>query len=104
MINHKKVYIRGSFLFYILLLVFSQYCSGQTTYIKHYTTKDGLPSNTIYDIYHDEDGYIWFATSKGVSRYNGIKFENFTTTDGLPDNEVFQLREDADDREKPASD
>jgi two-component sensor histidine kinase len=60
----------------------------------NFSQKDGLPSNTIYDVYHDEDGYIWFATSKGVSRYNGVKFENFTTTDGLPDNECFFFRKD----------
>lgn len=60
----------------------------------NFSQKDGLPSNTIYDVYHDEEGYIWFATSKGVSRYNGVKFENFTTTDGLPDNECFFFRKD----------
>jgi len=93
-INHKKVYIRGSFLFYILLLVFSQYCSGQTTYIKHYTTKDGLPSNNCYFTLQDQKGYIWVASDAGVSRFDGKVFENFSIDDGLPDNQIIRLNED----------
>jgi two-component sensor histidine kinase len=60
----------------------------------HYTIEDGLPSNTIYDIYRDSKGYLWIGTDKGVAKYNGIKFETFTTNDGLPDNEVFFFKED----------
>lgn len=59
-----------------------------------YTAADGLPSNIVYDIYRDKKGYLWFATDKGIARYNGLKFEVFTTFNGLPDNEVFFFSED----------
>ncbi|MFA6151693.1 MAG: histidine kinase [Chitinophagaceae bacterium] len=60
----------------------------------HYGIEDGLPSNMIYDIYQDPDGFIWIGTDKGVARYNGQKFETFTTADGLSDNECFFFQPD----------
>jgi two-component sensor histidine kinase len=60
----------------------------------NYSAKDGLPSNIIYEIYRDSKGFLWFATDKGIARYNGIQFETFTTNNGLPDNEVFFFQED----------
>jgi two-component sensor histidine kinase len=65
---------------------------------QHFTTGDGLPSNTVYYSYRDSKGFLWFATDKGVARYNGIKFETFTTFNGLPDNEVFFFTEDYEGR------
>ena len=64
----------------------------------HYTVDEGLPSNTIYDIYRDSKGFLWFATDKGVANYNGLRFETFTTSDGLPDNEIFLFKEDYEGR------
>lgn len=64
----------------------------------HYTIEDGLASNTIYDIYQDPSGMIWIGTDKGISRFNGLKFENFTTADGLSDNECFFFQPDYEGR------
>ncbi len=61
---------------------------------KHYTVEDGLPSSEVYDIIQDTKGYIWFATDRGVSRFDGYRFEVFTTDDGLSDNTVFEIKED----------
>lgn len=63
--------------------------------MRHYTVRDGLPSNTIYNIFQDSKGFIWFCTDLGISRFDGHHFENFTSKDGLPDNEVFKMKEDA---------
>ena len=41
-----------------------------------FTTADGLPRDTIKDIFEDKAGTLWFATSSGVSQYNGEKFSN----------------------------
>ena len=41
-----------------------------------FTTADGLPRDTIKDIFEDEAGTLWFATSSGVSQYDGEKFNN----------------------------
>jgi len=64
----------------------------------HYTTDEGLPSNTVYSIYPDAKGYLWLATDKGVARYNGTDFKTYGIKDGLPDNEIFSFREDYNGR------
>jgi two-component sensor histidine kinase len=78
----------------ILLLSAPAYSQNGQFPMRHFTTDDGLPSNTVYDIYKDSKGFLWFCTDKGVARYNGIKFESFTTFNGLPDNEIFFAKED----------
>ncbi|MBL0340268.1 MAG: hypothetical protein IPP71_04690 [Bacteroidetes bacterium] len=43
---------------------------------QNYSVKDGLISSTIYSMDQDSIGYMWFATENGLSRFNGINFEN----------------------------
>lgn len=40
---------------------------------------DGLPSNNINCIAQDADGYIWFGTTNGLSRFDGYSAVNFTS-------------------------
>ncbi|WP_417664774.1 diguanylate cyclase [Pseudidiomarina donghaiensis] len=42
-----------------------------------WTTRDGLPHNTINSVTQTEEGYIWLATWEGLTRYNGAEFKNF---------------------------
>ena len=54
-----------------------------------FTTKDGLPNNSIYGILEDEHGRLWISTNLGLSRFDpntGI-FRNYTVRDGLQSNE-----------------
>jgi len=50
----------------------------------HYSTKNGLPNNTIYSIVSAENS-IWFSTNGGLSKYDlkNKEFENYTTSDGI---------------------
>lgn len=43
----------------------------------HLTTKNGLPSNEIYNLYQDSKGFIWIASEAGLSRYDGTNFKTF---------------------------
>lgn len=38
----------------------------------------GLPSNSVYDIFQDSKGFMWFATGKGLCRYDGKHTKIFT--------------------------
>ncbi|MCP5102590.1 MAG: hypothetical protein GY950_04385, partial [bacterium] len=42
-----------------------------------WTTKDGLPQNTIYSIAQDIRGYVWIGTDRGLVRYDGLEFKHF---------------------------
>lgn len=65
--------------------------AGQYYNPVNYTINNGLPSSEVYHIIQTEDGYIWFATDRGICRYNGYEFESFSSEDGLPDNTVFRF-------------
>ncbi|MBX7052384.1 MAG: histidine kinase [Flavobacteriales bacterium] len=61
---------------------------------RQYSTLDGLSSNEVYDVMCDRMGFMWFATNKGVCRYDGHTFLNYSSEDGLGDNSVLGLFED----------
>ena len=50
---------------------------AQNPVIRSVNNLSGLPSNTVYDIYQDEIGFVWVAHDKGLSRYDGKSFFNF---------------------------
>ncbi len=63
-----------------------------------YTTKQGLPTNHIYDIAEDKNGFMWFATKQGLVKYGGETFKTFTIKDGLPNNDTWLLETDLQGR------
>ncbi len=63
-----------------------------------YSLTEGLTSQTVYCAMQDKDGYMWFGTDAGVSKFDGLSFENYTTNDGLCDNEVLRIQQDSKGR------
>ncbi|MBO9694263.1 histidine kinase [Chryseobacterium sp.] len=79
----------------LFLLLHSLLMYSQKPQLRHYSLSDGLPSNTVYSVYQDSKGFIWFCTSWGISRFDGHHFETITSNHGLPDNETFRAWEDS---------
>lgn len=73
---------------------FTSFLFSQEQNLYHFTTDQGLPSNETYDIYQDTKGYIWIATDRGLSKYDGYNFKNYTTDHNLGDNTIFKFYED----------
>ena len=73
--------MKSFFTFYLTLLFFSSI--AQEPGFKLYTTKDGLVGNQVWGIKQDAKGFLWLATTEGVSRFDGLKFKNFTKNNGL---------------------
>ncbi|WP_143006626.1 ligand-binding sensor domain-containing diguanylate cyclase [Aquimonas voraii] len=42
-----------------------------------WTTREGLPHNTVNAIVQSPDGYLWLGTWEGAVRYSGLRFQNF---------------------------
>ncbi|RQO29960.1 hypothetical protein DBR32_13680 [Taibaiella sp. KBW10] len=85
----------------IILLLFCFYtiaAHAQDYNYIHYTAKDGLAGETVYTITQSHDGFLWFGTESGLSRFDGTKFTSFTVNDKLPSNEVFGSLEDKERR------
>lgn len=51
--------------------------------IRLLTMQDGLADNTITCIYKDIDGFMWFGTSNGLSRYDGKLFRTLNRLNHL---------------------
>src|SRR6185503_18224430 len=63
-----------------------------------WTTDSGLPQNTVFAILQTQDGYLWFTTSDGLVRYDGVTFTIFAkgNTKGIGSNRFTALYEDED--------
>ncbi|MBT4503662.1 MAG: response regulator [Gemmatimonadetes bacterium] len=59
-----------------------------------FTAKDGLGRGIVKTLLEDDQGNIWIATGRTVTRYDGANFTRFTTEDGLPSNSVHTLAKD----------
>lgn len=67
---------------------------------EHLTVEDGLPHATVLGVLQDRQGFMWFATSDGLSRYDGREFKNFqhdrNNPNSLSNNNTFSLIESSD--------
>lgn len=79
----------------LIFLVFPLVAPAQEFNYVQYDTKEGLAGSTVYDMCQDSDGFMWFATNNGLSRFDGTNFKNYTVKDGLPDNEVLRIFADS---------
>lgn len=62
-------------------LIFFCFCSlftsaqGELAF-RNFTLESGLPSNTVYESFQDEKGYIYVGHNNGVSVFNGLSFQS----------------------------
>ena len=59
-----------------------------------YDVRDGLAGDDILCVYQDREGYLWFGTNSGASRFDGQEFVNFSRSEGLVANRVVAIAED----------
>lgn len=93
-----QTWLRILLIFFSSLPVLSPLCIGQNYHFKQYTANDGLPTNSIYGVLQDQQGFMWFYTEQGVSRFDGYQFKNFSVREGLPVNDVWLIDEDSKGR------
>ncbi|HRH68271.1 MAG TPA: two-component regulator propeller domain-containing protein [Flavobacteriales bacterium] len=80
-----------------LLLCFGAACANaQQHAFSQFSTKDGLAQSQVRTIAQDGQGYIWFGTLGGASRFDGRQFMNYALSDGLPDPQVSAMVRDGD--------
>lgn len=64
-----------------------------------YTSGAGLSSNAVRCALQTSDGYLWFGTVSGLSRFNGHAWRSFTPENSsLPDENITGLVEDSQGR------
>jgi ligand-binding sensor domain-containing protein/signal transduction histidine kinase len=67
-----------------------------------FTTRQGLPSDSVYSIAQDRAGFIWIGTFGGLARFDGYRLQPYLTDpddpQSLPDLQVRALLSLADGR------
>ena len=86
-----------NYIFFLSFFIIKLGASQDYAY-KNYSTKDGLAGDHVYHAVQDKEGYLWFATETGVSRFDGKNFVNYTVNEGLPSNEILKLFVDSKGR------
>ncbi|HPF90351.1 MAG: histidine kinase [Flavobacteriales bacterium] len=61
---------------------------------KQHATKDGLAQSQVRAMMQDAQGYLWFGTLGGASRFDGQEFTSYALSDGLPDLQVSAIVRD----------
>ncbi len=62
-----------------------------------WTKDDGLTDNAIISLLQSQDGYIWFASYGGITRFNGIDFHTYSSynTHEIINNSFTYIYEDS---------
>ncbi len=82
----KPSYLTVSFIKYysiVAFLLIGFNSVSQKHNILNYSTRDGLSSQIVNDVFQDKDGYLWFATQSGISKFDGHEFTEFAPVDKL---------------------
>jgi len=55
-----------------------------TMRFEHLSVEDGLAQESVLAMAQDSDGFMWFGTQNGLSRFDGYRFVNFRNVVGDP--------------------
>lgn len=70
--------------------------------LRHFSVADGLSQSTVTDVIEDANGFMWFATTDGLNRFNGYDFvqyhHNSEIPNSLPDQFIRKLYIDKQQR------
>lgn len=78
-----RFYLRLLSVFLLLLLPLAS-VGQQRLIFKTYSVEEGLISNTIWSIGQDGQGYMWFGTRNGLSRFDGYEFKTYQYSNVVP--------------------
>ena len=59
--------------------------------VRVFTTRDGLPRNSVTCMLTGPAGMLWLCTSEGLVRFDGTHFRAFDTAQGLPSKPVLDF-------------
>ena len=86
------------FFIFACLIAMAHRMRSQEHILQNFSVKEGMASSVVYRCMQDADGFMWFATENGVTRYDGFHFDSFTTDDGLPGIDVINIDQDSHGR------
>ena len=85
-----------------ILIIFSGFSDSiQTFRLDHLTLSDGLPNSSVSRITQDDNGFMWFGTQSGLTKYDGYSFKTYLNDpfdrNSIPHNLVQTMMLDEND-------
>ncbi len=69
-----------------LFLAISSSAQEKRYYFRHYDVNSGLSQNSVFSIFQDRQGFMWFGTKYGLNRFDGQRWKIYNTdSKGDPD-------------------
>ena len=85
---------------FLFLALLPMMLPAQHYVTRHYSVEDGLIQNTVMTILQDKEGYMWFGTWDGLSKFDGMEFINYKSRpgdgSGMYNNRISALWQDAE--------
>lgn len=78
----------------VLCFLSFSFSRANDVYFHHLGIKDGLTQISIFSLYQDETGAMWFGSFEGLNRYNGREITTFRPSQnnkGLTQNEIYSI-------------
>ncbi len=92
----NKIFLRPCFFPVFAILCFATGLYAQIKISKTLNIEDGMIYSQVLSVHEDRRGYMWFGTSSGLSRWDGLTFKNYIFPEGLSDNNCKWIAEFAD--------
>ena len=80
----------------IIILPLFPALHAQIVIHKNLNINDGMVYSQVTAIHKDQEGYMWFGTSSGLSRWDGHAFKNYIFPENLSDNNCKWIAELSD--------
>lgn len=83
LLNSRRVALLGTVALFVSIFIIPVHAlSYPARYVATvWQTEEGLPSNTVWAVVQDREGYLWAATSAGLARFDGVRFKVLTGED-----------------------
>ncbi|QEL01248.1 response regulator [Olivibacter sp. LS-1] len=66
--------------FFLIIFLFGFVLTYAQPYeFAHFDNRNGLSGNEVLSIFKDSRGFVWFGTSTGLNRFDGIAFKTFNS-------------------------
>lgn len=83
MSNQSKYISYLKNLLIVIYLSSSYVVKSQENRFATYGVEQGLPQAYVYTISQNSEGFLWFGTGNGLSKFNGVDFINYNSSDSL---------------------
>jgi signal transduction histidine kinase/ligand-binding sensor domain-containing protein len=83
-----------------MVIVFQSHGQHPELAFDHYNVEDGLSQSTIWNIFEDSKGFMWFCTPDGLNKFDGYSFTIYrhikSDSNSIQSNHPFYIFEDSE--------